>query len=233
MAQDLEQDKRRIHDLQSQLHEKSKQFQKLHLMYEKLKRKALPPSIQQQMRQQQQQLGQSMNQSPQYLATPSIQHTTYTSASNIHHGPPTIFQPPTTMSLHPQPGPEPFNAHSRAGNPPVKFQHDNRLYTAPQQYPPSTPALQRMSHMPSPNSRQRIHPTTGHNSSVRIPRGSVTAATRNQDHRGGATSYRMEPHHPPTPMPRSVAAAFPHSPSTMIRNLEPRQGTPVPFETRR
>ncbi|KAI8146516.1 hypothetical protein BJV82DRAFT_598819 [Fennellomyces sp. T-0311] len=46
LIREQEQEKRRMHDLQNQLHEKTKQFQKLQLMYEKLKRKQVTPNIQ-------------------------------------------------------------------------------------------------------------------------------------------------------------------------------------------
>ncbi|KAI7854320.1 hypothetical protein BDC45DRAFT_569425 [Circinella umbellata] len=53
LTKDQEQEKRRVHDLQNQLHEKTRQFQKLQIMFEKVKRKTVTPNIQQSLNQQQ------------------------------------------------------------------------------------------------------------------------------------------------------------------------------------
>ncbi|CAB5395765.1 unnamed protein product [Rhizophagus irregularis] len=47
LQKDMELEKRKTHDLAEQLQEKSRQFSKLQIMYDKLKRRTLVPAMQQ------------------------------------------------------------------------------------------------------------------------------------------------------------------------------------------
>ncbi|KAI9248484.1 hypothetical protein BDA99DRAFT_564723 [Phascolomyces articulosus] len=135
LIRDQEQEKRRGHDLQTQLHEKTRQFQKLQLMYEKLKRKSVTPNIQQTLNQQPQvsHIMQQQQQQPQER-TPESMSTTSTAAlfSASRARRPYPYAPSTLRADSPT---ENITSYSNNNN-----SHTGGITTMQQQSTPASPA---------------------------------------------------------------------------------------------
>ncbi|OAD78471.1 hypothetical protein PHYBLDRAFT_62767 [Phycomyces blakesleeanus NRRL 1555(-)] len=166
IQRDQEADKGRLHDLQAQLQEKTKQFHKLQSMYEKLKRKTAIPNLQQSI-------------------PPSLQFPPHPP----HIGPTPYVghpMPPPTNQPYQYPHPYPQNAY---WTPPQNFLSDprasplqsihntaqsTRTYTtlgSTVSQPPYNSAYQNKQHPNKPRQNSPVHPTSNNNpASTRDPK---------------------------------------------------------------